>query len=184
MFGWFTGLSLLARAGIVSGALLTGGAVASQVTKTSSPPPACTPTTSYSTEKLPVPRNVVTKNSDKVEKGKTVIKNEGADGVKQITWKNTYYSPSGCHVSERIIDKEEIIKKSIDKVILKGTKEPSPTPLPTPPPVSNCDPNYTPCIPNVSYDLDCSDIGFRVYVKGYDKHRFDADGDGIGCESY
>lgn len=48
---------------------------------------------------------------------------------------------------------------------------------------SNCDPNYTPCIPNVSYDLDCGDISTSVTVIGIDKHRFDRDGDGHGCES-
>ena len=48
---------------------------------------------------------------------------------------------------------------------------------------SNCDPNYNPCVPNVSYDLDCSDISFSVTVTGRDHHRFDGDGDGAGCES-
>jgi len=48
----------------------------------------------------------------------------------------------------------------------------------------NCDPNYTPCVPNVSYDLDCKDVGFQVQVIGYDRHRLDRDGDGRGCESY
>jgi endonuclease YncB( thermonuclease family) len=49
---------------------------------------------------------------------------------------------------------------------------------------SGCDPNYTPCVPNVSHDLDCKDIGFSVQVIGYDHHNFDGDGDGWGCESY
>jgi hypothetical protein len=50
---------------------------------------------------------------------------------------------------------------------------------------SNCDPNYSGyCVPNVNYDLDCADIGHMVYVVGNDHHRFDADNDGYGCESY
>ena len=49
---------------------------------------------------------------------------------------------------------------------------------------SDCDPNYTPCVENVSYDLDCADIGFQVRVIGFDRHRFDRDNDGFGCESY
>jgi hypothetical protein len=51
---------------------------------------------------------------------------------------------------------------------------------------SNCDPNYSGfCVPNVSYDLNCPDIGHVVYVIGYDRHGFDGnDNDGIGCESY
>lgn len=48
---------------------------------------------------------------------------------------------------------------------------------------SDCDPNYTPCVPNVSYDLDCGDISFSVRVIGNDHHRFDRGGDGYGCES-
>jgi len=55
-----------------------------------------------------------------------------------------------------------------------------------PPPASPaCDPNYSGyCVPVVSYDLDCPDIGHRVYVIGVDIHGFDGDGDGVGCESY
>lgn len=48
---------------------------------------------------------------------------------------------------------------------------------------SDCDTNYTPCVPNVSYDLDCGDISFSVRVVGNDHHRFDREGDGYGCES-
>ena len=33
-------------------------------------------------------------------------------------------------------------------------------------------------------DLDCPDIGHVVYITGPDYHRLDADGDGVGCESY
>jgi endonuclease YncB( thermonuclease family) len=47
---------------------------------------------------------------------------------------------------------------------------------------SGCDPNYDPCVPLVSYDLDCPDLGYTVRVIGYDKHRFDRDNDGWGCE--
>jgi len=46
-----------------------------------------------------------------------------------------------------------------------------------------CDPNYRgACVPTVPYDLDCADIDGPVYVVGVDVHRFDADGDGVGCE--
>jgi micrococcal nuclease len=48
---------------------------------------------------------------------------------------------------------------------------------------SNCNPNYTPCIPNVSYDLDCGDLSVSVRVIGTDVYRLDRDGDGYGCES-
>ncbi len=49
---------------------------------------------------------------------------------------------------------------------------------------NNCDPSYPDfCIPKNSPDLDCPDVtqrGFRVLQP--DPHRFDRDGDGIGCE--
>lgn len=49
----------------------------------------------------------------------------------------------------------------------------------------SCDPNYEgPCIPLVSYDLDCSDVNGPVYVVGTDIHGFDRDRDGIGCEPW
>lgn len=53
------------------------------------------------------------------------------------------------------------------------------------PPSETCDPSYpTVCIPPSPPDLDCSDIPHRRFtVLQPDPHRFDADKDGIGCES-
>ena len=48
---------------------------------------------------------------------------------------------------------------------------------------SKCDPNYKgTCVPIVSYDLNCDDISGSVSVVGSDRHGFDGDGDGSGCE--
>jgi micrococcal nuclease len=51
--------------------------------------------------------------------------------------------------------------------------------------MGSCDPSYpTVCIPPPPPDLDCGDITFRRFeVLPPDPHRFDGDGDGIGCES-
>jgi hypothetical protein len=58
-------------------------------------------------------------------------------------------------------------------------------PNPSPPANGGCDPNYKgACVPIVGYDLNCADIGAMVQVVGSDPNRFDADGDGYGCESY
>jgi hypothetical protein len=35
----------------------------------------------------------------------------------------------------------------------------------------------------VPYDLDCDDIGITVQVVGVDRHGFDGDDDGVGCEA-
>jgi micrococcal nuclease len=58
----------------------------------------------------------------------------------------------------------------------------SPTPVRL---AGSCDPSYpTVCIPPPPPDLDCADITFRRFeVLPPDPHRFDGDGDGIGCES-
>jgi hypothetical protein len=72
-------------------------------------------------------------------------------------------------------------------VLPAATSSPPPAknPTPTAPASGSCDPNYTGyCVPIVGYDLDCADIGHRVTVVGIDIHHFDADGDGLGCESY
>lgn len=49
-----------------------------------------------------------------------------------------------------------------------------------------CDPNYQGCIPPYPPDLDCSDINKMglapIRVIGTDVHKFDGDGDGIGCD--
>lgn len=63
--------------------------------------------------------------------------------------------------------------------------EPEPEPPAEEPAGSGCDPNYTPCVPLIFYDLDCGDIGFSVVVIGSDLHGFDGnDYDGLGRESY
>ncbi len=48
-----------------------------------------------------------------------------------------------------------------------------------------CAPEYpTVCIPPPPPDLDCSDIPYRRFpVLPPDRHRFDTDNDGVGCES-
>ena len=62
---------------------------------------------------------------------------------------------------------------------------PAPQPTQAAPPRSNCSPSYpTVCIPPAPPDLDCGDIPYkRFQVLPPDPHKFDADKDGIGCES-
>jgi len=66
-----------------------------------------------------------------------------------------------------------------------GSGVPLPTPEPEPEQPS-CDPSYPDfCIPPSPPDLDCDDIAANDFTVYYpDPHRFDADSDGIGCESY
>jgi micrococcal nuclease len=55
----------------------------------------------------------------------------------------------------------------------------------TTPPTRNCDPSYPDfCIPPPPPDLDCPDIASKDFaVLPPDPHGFDADSDGVGCES-
>lgn len=52
--------------------------------------------------------------------------------------------------------------------------------------ITKCDRNYQGCIPPYPPDLDCTDIkrmGLApIRVIGIDVHKFDGDGDGIGCD--
>lgn len=52
-------------------------------------------------------------------------------------------------------------------------------------PVEDCDPSYPDlCISPDEYDLDCDDVEETDFVvEGDDPHGFDADLDGIGCET-
>lgn len=117
--------------------------------------------------------NTIRKNDSSLAKGKTRVTVAGKNGEKTITYRVTYVDG---YETKRAKLSEKVTRKPITKVIAVGTYvKPKPKP-------SNCDPNYSPCIPNVSYDLDCPDIGPSVRVIGYDHHRFDADNDGYGCE--
>jgi hypothetical protein len=50
---------------------------------------------------------------------------------------------------------------------------------------SECNDNYSgACVPNVKNDIDCRAVGHSVTVVRKDVYHFDADGDGLGCESY
>jgi hypothetical protein len=60
-----------------------------------------------------------------------------------------------------------------------------PRPATTRPQPQDCDPSYPDfCIPPPPPDLDCADVnGSDFTVLPPDPHRFDREGDGLGCES-
>ena len=75
----------------------------------------------------------------------------------------------------------------------KPTPKPKRRPAPRPEaggasraaPRGNCDPSYPGvCIRPYPPDLDCPQVGFQDFrVRGSDRHGFDGDNDGVGCES-
>ena len=71
--------------------------------------------------------------------------------------------------------------------VWRGCTVPVAPPPPAAPPPSgagNCDASYpTVCIPPPPPDLDCTDVRYTAFaVRGADPHRFDGNGDGVGCE--
>nr|WP_255426437.1 thermonuclease family protein [Pseudonocardia sp. C8] len=61
--------------------------------------------------------------------------------------------------------------------------EPAPAAAAPAPARGGCDAGYTPCVPVSAKDLDCGDLpGGPYQVIGSDRHRLDADDDGVGCE--
>ena len=124
----------------------------------------------------------ITKNDSSVEQGRTIKSVYGVAGERTITYEVQY--TDGQETSRKEVS-SEITKEPITEVTLIGTKAPYVAPTPTPQASSSCDPNYSGgSVPNVSYDLNCPDIGFMVRIIGTDKHHFDGDKDGYGCESY
>ena len=70
---------------------------------------------------------------------------------------------------------------------LSSGKSGSASAAPKPSDTTQCDPNYSPCIPISATDLDCPDLYERgissIRVIGVDIHKFDRDRDGIACEA-
>lgn len=65
-------------------------------------------------------------------------------------------------------------------LVLRAGNTPTATRVPV-----TCAAEYpTICVPPPPPDLNCTDISFRNFtVRSPDRHRFDSDGDGIGCET-
>jgi hypothetical protein len=133
-------------------------------------------TTKTVEEKIVIPFETQTVDDATLASGTTTVKSEGKNGEITKLFKVSY---EGGKEIKRVYESESTTTPMQPKVVARGTYV-----KPVPPPVSNCDPNYSGCVPLVSYDLDCGDIGFSVSVLGYDKHGFDRDRDGYGCESY
>lgn len=114
-----------------------------------------------------------TEETDALSKGVTQLKTTGVKGKKTLTYKLTL--TDGVETKRELVG-EVVTSEPIDEVTLVGTYVAPAKPA--------CNPNYSGCVPNVSYDLDCPDIGYSVRVLGYDQYRLDADHDGWGCDSY
>lgn len=182
MKAWLLGLSVGKKIALAVGSFLAVSTIAGAIAATPTPPIANVeskkPVVVIKDEKKtePVKFKTESKEDPSLNKGETTVTREGVNGERTLNYKVTY--TDGVETDRELIS-ETLTKEPINKVVFKGTYV-APKPAPAPP--SNCDPNYTPCVPKVSYDLDCPDVGFTVSVIGSDVHRFDRDGDGYGCE--
>jgi len=121
---------------------------------------------------------VTNQETNTLDKGVTKVSVVGQNGEQTTTFSVTYVN--GLEAAREIVKKETTVQP-INQVNLVGTyiKPVAPKAADT-----KCNPNYSGCVPNVSYDLDCPDIGYKVQVLGYDQYRLDANKDGFGCDSY
>lgn len=120
-------------------------------------------------------------------RAKSVLADRGLRG--SISYRTTARYPSGTVISQSRTAGGDVRRGStISLVIAKAPPVTSPpTTEPAPAPSSDCHPAYPgACLPSPPPDLDCRDIGHRVEVdhRYGDPHRLDADGDGIGCDSW
>jgi len=114
--------------------------------------------------------------TNSLAKGRTQIQTAGVSGTKTITY--TITLTNGIETNR--ISTEEITTQPINEVVLIGTYVA---------PVSNCDPNYSGCVP-IASDVDCAGgsgngpayVAGPVQVIGSDIYGLDRDNDGIGCE--
>lgn len=130
----------------------------------------------------------VNKDDSALDKGVTSVATEGVDGVRTKTYRVTYVD--GKETGRELI-KNEVTKEPVSEVTHVGTREPYVPPAPNPAPQaqqSNCDPNYSGCVP-IASDVDCAGGSGNgpaytgmVQVIGSDIYNLDRDGNGWGCE--
>jgi len=115
-----------------------------------------------------------------LEKGKTSIVQAGKEGKREIKYEVTY--EDDVEVSRKKIS-ETVIVKPVNKIVAVGTYEAPEVPA------SNCDSNYSGCVP-IASDVDCASgsgdgpayVYGPVEVLGIDIYGLDRDGDGFGCD--
>jgi len=179
---WFANLSKVAQVSLVSVLALSGFFAVGASSSTPQAPSSNTQvisaqkkepviTTKTETEIQAIPFEKTSEETASINKGETRIERVGVNGVKTLTHNITLADG----VETKRVTSEEITAAPTSELTLIGTYVK---------PAAVCDENYSGCVPVVSYDLDCADIGRSVRVYGYDRHGFDRDNDGYGCESY
>ncbi|MEU8422820.1 G5 domain-containing protein [Micromonospora sp. NPDC048835] len=109
--------------------------------------------------------------------GKRVVRTKGVNGVRTLTYEVT--TTDGVRTAKKLV-KSTVTKQPVTQVVAVGTKKPK---------SSNCDPNYSGCVP-IASDVDCAGgsgngpayVSGPIRVIGNDIYDLDRDGDGIACD--
>lgn len=195
---WFSGLSNLGKVATVSTAfLLSMGTISAMADQGQPSTPATTPSpvaapalvTTYKEvqETETVAFEKTTQNDAARDAGTSTVTTTGQNGVKTKTFKVTLID--GKETSRALLT-EEVTTPAVGEITSVGTKQLYVAPTPTPQTrASNCDANYTGCVP-IASDVDCAGgsgngpeyVSGPVQVIGSDIYGLDRDGNGWGCE--
>jgi resuscitation-promoting factor RpfB len=159
-------------------------AVAQPVVAVASVDGADEPEVTYERERktLTIPNRTVTRQTAKLKKGVTKVAVAGRPGLRVKVFRLTL--EDGVEVDRELLS-DSVRRKPVNRIVLKGTREPKPVSEPT----RQCDPNYGGCVP-IAYDVDCAGgsgdgpayVSGPVQVIGSDIYDLDRDGDGWGCD--
>lgn len=127
------------------------------------------------TERATIRHGVRTVKDASLAEGKRVVRTKGVDGVRTLTYEVT--TTDGAQTGKKLV-KSTVTKQPVTEVVAVGTKK-----------KSNCDPNYSPCVP-IASDVDCAGGSGNgpayatgvVKVIGEDIYDLDRDNDGYGCD--
>ncbi|MEU5783593.1 G5 domain-containing protein [Micromonospora lupini] len=127
------------------------------------------------TERAAIRHGERTVKDASLAEGKRVVRTRGVDGVRTLTYRVT--TTDGVQTGKKLVT-STVTKKPVTEVVAVGTKK-----------KSNCDPNYSPCVP-IASDVDClpgsgngpAYVRGTVKVIGDDIYDLDRDNDGYGCD--
>ncbi|MET0979926.1 MAG: G5 domain-containing protein [Candidatus Saccharimonadales bacterium] len=186
---WFKNLSRIAQVSVLSSVALGGLFMTSAMSPTPNSAPTAqieakknpTITTKIETETQPIEFEKTTIEDSSLAKGSTAIRTAGANGIKTIT--HTITLTDGVETGRKTT--ESITTEPIAEVTALGTYV---APV-VKPHASNCDSNYSGCVP-IASDVDCAGGSGNgpayaygpIDVVGYDIYGLDRDGNGIACE--
>lgn len=136
-------------------------------------------TTKTVSETEAIPYSSTTVNSSSLAKSQTKVTTQGVNGVKTFTY--TVTTTDGVETNKELIS-EQVTTQPVTQVTTVGTYVAKTS-------SSNCDPNYSGCVPNAS-DVDCAGgsgngpayVSGPIRVIGSDIYGLDRDNDGIACE--